>query len=195
MRASFRTAIGGGFPLLFALVCVCAAGVAAADPAQFRLTSPAFAEGAAIPTRFTCDGGNTSPPLAWTDPPPGTRSLALVVVDIDAPDPKAPVRPWVHWIVYALGPDVRTLEEGASRNLPAGARSGRNDWKTADYGGPCPSIGRHRYVHRLLALDLPPSNLGSPSQQALMARIGPNVLGKVDLTGTYERKATTEKQP
>lgn len=195
MRSPLRTALSGGLLLLCASLCTGLARRAAAEPAALRLTSPAFANGAAIPDRFTCDGANVSPPLAWTDPPPGTKSFALVVVDVDAPDPKAPVKPWVHWVVYAIDPGARALDEGASRKLPAPARHGRNDWKTADYGGPCPSVGRHRYAHRLYALDLPPSNLGSPSHPVLWSRIEGNVLGKAELMGTYERKPLAERKP
>lgn len=190
-----RSFSGACFACGLALLGAVAAGSAAADPAQFRLQSPAFEDGKEIPARFTCDGGNNSPSLTWTDPPAGTKSLALVVTDIDAPDPKAPLRPWTHWVVYAIAPEARALDEGASHKLPPGARSGRNDWKTADYGGPCPSIGQHRYVFELYALGLPPSNLGSPSQQALRARVGSNVLGKAKLTGLYARKPAAAKQP
>lgn len=172
-----------------------ATGSAAADPAQFRLSSPAFADGKEIPAHFTCDGGSISPPLAWTNPPADTKSFALVVTDVDAPDPKAPLKPWIHWVVYAIPADVRGLDEGASRKLPPGSRNGRSDWKTADYGGPCPPVGKHRYVFELYALDLPPSNLGSPSRQALFSRIEPNVLGKARLTGLYARTPAAPKQP
>jgi hypothetical protein len=121
----------------------------------FELTSRAFAAGAAIPARFTCEGDDLSPPLAWSDPPPGTRSFALVIDDPDAPDPKAPRMTWVHWVVYNLPPDARDLREGAGGGaLPSGARAGRNDWKRPDYGGPCPPVGRHRYFHKLYALDV-----------------------------------------
>jgi Raf kinase inhibitor-like YbhB/YbcL family protein len=178
-----------------ALLGAVAAGNAAADPAQFRLSSPAFGDGTEIPARFTCDGGSSSPPLAWTDPPAGTKSFALIVTDVDAPDPKAPLKPWTHWVVYSIPSDVRSLDEGASRKLPQGSRHGRSDWKSADYGGPCPPIGKHRYVFVLYALDLPPSNLGSPSQEALLSRIEPNVLGKAKLTGLYVRAAKEPKQP
>jgi len=190
MRRCLPTILAAGLALVGGIT----AGNAAADPAQFRLSSPAFADGKEIPARFTCDGGNTSPPLAWTDPPPGTKSFALVATDIDAPDPKKPIRPWIHWVVYAMAPDVRALDEGASRKLPVGARSGRSDWKTSGYGGPCPTAGRHRYVFTLYALDLPPSNFGSPSQAALLARVEPNVLGEAKLTGLYQR-VPAEKKP
>jgi Raf kinase inhibitor-like YbhB/YbcL family protein len=195
MRSLSRSAAAGGLAFLCALACAGITGDASAESAQFRLTSPAFAAGGSIPTRFTCEGGNTSPPLAWSDPPPGTKSFALFVYDVDAPDPKAPVKPWVHWVVYAIPADARSLDEGASRKLPPGLRHGRNDWKSDDYGGPCPAVGRHHYVHRLLALDIPPSNLGSPPHLALMSRIKPNILGKAEIIGTYEKAPAAGKTP
>ena len=95
----------------------------------FVLRSPAFSVQGEIPARFTCDGEDISPPLAWSDPPAGTRSFALIVDDPDAPDPKAPRMTWVHWVVYGIPPGVHELAEGVGNGrLPAGARSGRNDW-------------------------------------------------------------------
>jgi hypothetical protein len=173
--------------LLAFLVCAAlSARPAGAD--EFRLTSPAFANGQEIPEKFTCQGGNVSPPLAWTAPPPGTKSLMLIVSDPDAPDPAAPLMTWVHWVVYAIPPDVRELPEGASRKLPAGVRHALNDWKSADYGGPCPPKGRHRYVFRLLALDLPPSNRGAVPHANLESLVATHTLATAELTGTYEKR-------
>ena len=110
------------------------------------LTSPAFAEGGEIPTRYTCEGQDVSPPLAWSEPPSGTESLALVVDDPDAPDPKAPKMTWVHWVLYNLPPTAGQLAVAVETNaLPTGTGEGLNDWKRTGYGGPCPPIGRHRY--------------------------------------------------
>src|SRR5262245_45802943 len=93
------------------------------------ISSPAFAPSASIPARYTCDGEDVSPPLAWRGAPEGTRSFALIVEDPDAPDPAAPRRTWVHWVVVDLPPDTKELAENASRDsLPAGAREGRTDW-------------------------------------------------------------------
>jgi Raf kinase inhibitor-like YbhB/YbcL family protein len=125
-----------------------------APPVSLTLTSPAFAAGTEIPTRYTCEGADLSPPLAWTAPPDGTRSLALVIDDPDAPDPAAPKVTWVHWVLYGLPPAEGSLPEGAGRDaLPAGAREGLNDWRRPGYGGPCPPVGRHRYFFKLYALD------------------------------------------
>ncbi len=116
------------------------------------LTSAAFAHQAAIPTKYTCEGGDVSPPLAWTNLPPGTKSLALIVDDPDAPDPAAPEMTWVHWVLYNLPLTANGLPEGASV-LPAGTQQGLNDWRRTGYGGPCPPIGRHRYLHKPSGLD------------------------------------------
>src|SRR5215831_15113806 len=120
-----------------------------------NVTSSAFKPGGSIPSRFTCDGANVSPPLEWTGVPPAAKTLALVVTDPDAPDPKAPKTTWVHWILYGLPADSKGLREAVpSKGLPAGTLEGSNDWGKAGYGGPCPPIGRHRYVFTLFALDV-----------------------------------------
>ncbi len=162
-----------------------------AEPIPFTLRSPAFETGAGIPRRHTCQGADLSPPLTWADPPAGTRSLALTVVDPDVPDPAAPERSWVHWVVYDLPADVRALPENAgasAASLPAGARAGRNDWGRPDYGGPCPPIGRHRYLHRLQALDVVLGDLGTPTRDALLRATEGHVLGEAELLGTYQKE-------
>src|SRR5437762_3252154 len=122
----------------------------------FALSSPAFADNGAIPKQYTCEGADISPPLNWSGAPQSTRSFALIVDDPDAPDPRAPKLTWVHWVVHNIPGEARGLPEGArGRGLPAGAVQGRNDWKRAGYGGPCPRVGRHRYVHKLYAGDGP----------------------------------------
>lgn len=154
----------------------------------FELRSPAFAAQGEIPSRFTCDGEDTSPPLVWRDAPPGTRSFALIVDDPDAPDPKAPRTTWVHWVVYGIPSSVQELAEGAGGGrLPAGARSGRNDWKRAGWGGPCPPIGRHRYFHKLYALDVELGDLDAPDKAALERAMAGHVLARAELVGTYQR--------
>ena len=101
------------------------------------LTSPVFIPGGEIPIRYTCEGNDVSPPLAWSTPPSGTKSLALIVDDPDAPDPNAPKMTWVHWVLYDLPPTADGLpEDAAARALPAGSREGLNDWKRTGYGGP-----------------------------------------------------------
>lgn len=151
------------------------------------LTSSAFAPGGKIPSQYTCEGDDLSPPLAFAGVPDGTKTLALIVDDPDAPDPKAPKRVWVHWVVYNLAPDSKGLPEDASRTgLPTGAVTGVNDWKKSNYGGPCPPIGRHRYFHKLYALDLtlPAKPLTKSELEAAMKG---HVLAQAELIGTYQK--------
>lgn len=154
----------------------------------FILTSPAFDPMGPIPIRHTCDGGDESPPLAWLGTPEGTRSLALIVDDPDAPDPAAPKMVYVHWVAYNIPPSVEYLEAGAARTgMPAGTLDGVNDWKRTGYGGPCPPIGRHRYIHKLYALDHVLPDLHHPTKGALEAAMAGHVLAKAELIGTYVR--------
>src|SRR5579883_1794388 len=110
----------------------------------FTLRSSAFAAGGVIPSRYSCEGDDISPPLAWSDVPEGTKSFALIVDDPDAPDPQAPKMIWVHWVLYNIPAESTHLAEAVSE-LPEGTLEGTNDWKRTGYGGPCPPIGRHRY--------------------------------------------------
>jgi Raf kinase inhibitor-like YbhB/YbcL family protein len=153
-----------------------------------QMTSTAFAHDGAIPPRHTCDGEDVSPPLAWSGAPSGTRSFALVVDDPDAPDPAAPRMTWVHWVLYDLPADAAGLPEGAARGgLPAGTREGLNDWKRTGYGGPCPPVGRHRYFHKLYALDTTLGDLGRPTKADLEKAMRGHVLAQAELVGTYRR--------
>jgi hypothetical protein len=151
------------------------------------LTSAAFTQLGAIPTKYTCEGADVSPPLAWTGLPPGTKSLALVVDDPDAPDPAAPKTTWVHWVLYNLPAGIDGLPEGASV-LPAGTQQGLNDWRRTGYGGPCPPIGRHRYFHRLYALDTLLPDLGRPTKAMLEKAMKGHILGQAELAGTYQKQ-------
>lgn len=154
-----------------------------------ELASPAFAPNGEIPARYTCEGEDLSPPLRWSGVPGGARSLALVVDDPDAPDPRAPKRTWVHWVLYAIQPSATGIEEGTTEEeLPAGTRVGKNDWGRTDYGGPCPPIGRHRYFHRLYALDVDLAELGSPTKAELEKAMAGHVLARAELVGTYEKR-------
>lgn len=153
-----------------------------------RISSAAFSDGGVIPTRYTCDGDDRSPPLAWTGVPPGTASLALIVDDPDAPDPARPKRIWVHWILYNLPPKDGSLPEGvAPPQLPVGTRMGMNDGNESGYGGPCPPIGRHRYFHRLYALDVVLPDLHTPTRKALDAAMAGHIVAECVLMGTYAR--------
>lgn len=151
-----------------------------------QLQSPAFAPDQAMDARFTCEGEGVSPPLEWSGVPEGTKSLALVIDDPDAPDPAHPKRTWVHWVVFDIPPAVTSLPEGASMAMPAGARTGTNDWGKTAYGGPCPPIGRHRYFHELYALDTV-LELQAPTKAALEAAMHGHVLDRAELVGTYQK--------
>lgn len=152
----------------------------------FLLTSLAFAQLAALPPRYTCEGANLAPPLSWSGVPSGTRSLALVVDDPDAPDPAAPKTTWVHWVVYNLPATAQGLPEGG-KPLPAGTREGNNDWQKLGYGGPCPPIGRHRYFFKLYALDVRLPDLGAVTKGGLEKAMSGHVLGRAELVGTYQK--------
>jgi Raf kinase inhibitor-like YbhB/YbcL family protein len=151
-----------------------------------HVTSSSFAAGDEIPTKYTCEGADVSPPLAWSGVPKETRSLALVVDDPDAPDPQAPRMTWVHWVVYDLPADTTGVAEGAP--LPAGARDGSNDWKKPGYRGPCPPIGRHRYFYKVYALDRVLPDLGQPDKAALEKAMKGHVLAEGSVMGTYAKK-------
>jgi hypothetical protein len=154
---------------------------------SLTLSSSAFAHKGEIPARYTCDGKDLSPPLAWSGVPAGAKSLALIVDDPDAPDPAAPKLTWVHWVLYDIPPSATGLPEGG-KPLPAGAREGLNDWQRLGYGGPCPPIGRHRYFHKLYALDAVFSDLGKPDKAKLEAAMKGHVLAHAELIGTYQKR-------
>jgi Raf kinase inhibitor-like YbhB/YbcL family protein len=122
---------------------------------------------------------------------PRRRDPARIIVDDpDAPDPAAPKRVFVHWVLVDIPPDVHALAAGASdRSLPAGAREGKNDMHRTRYGGPCPPIGRHRYYHKLYALDTTFPNLTSPTKAELLATIEGHILAQAELMGTYQRQS------
>lgn len=151
------------------------------------LSSAAFSQQGAIPTKYTCEGADLSPPLSWTGLPPGTKSLALIVDDPDAPDPAAPEMTWVHWVLYNLPPTAAGLPEGASV-LPAGTQQGLNDWRRIGYGGPCPPIGRHRYFYKLYILDTVLPDLGRATKATLEKAMKGHILGQAQLVGTYRKQ-------
>jgi hypothetical protein len=114
--------------------------------------------------------------------------LVLIVDDPDVPDPAKPVRTWVHWVVFEIPPGASGIARaGAPSALPAGTREGLNDWKRQRYGGPCPPIGRHRYFHKLYALDTSLAQLAEPTKLELEDAMKGHVLGSATLVGTYER--------
>jgi len=153
-----------------------------------QLTSPAFSANGTIPQLYTCDGDDISPPLTWRDLPPGAKSLALIVDDPDAPDPRAPKRTWVHWLLYNLPVGTDSLEENVgATGPPAGTWSGLNDWGRPSYGGPCPPIGRHRYFFKLYVLDIRLPDLGQPRKDELLQAMQDHILARAELVGTYQR--------
>ncbi len=154
----------------------------------FTLTSTAFADQGEIPPQYTCDGDDRSPPLAWEGVPNGTQSLALIVDDPDAPDPDAPKMTWVHWVIYNILTSETGLPEGVTAsNLPAAATEGLNDWEQVGYRGPCPPIGRHRYFHKLYALDTMLPDLDTPTKTQLESAMADHILGQATLMGTYQK--------
>jgi Raf kinase inhibitor-like YbhB/YbcL family protein len=151
------------------------------------LNSSAFQQNGPIPSKYTCEGEDISPPLAWEGVPNGAKSLVLIIDDPDAPDPKAPKMVWVHWVVYNIPPDTKTFPENAGKSsLPQGALLGVNDFKKTGYGGPCPPIGRHRYFHKLYALDITLDLRGATKSQIERAMQG-HVLANAQLIGTYQK--------
>jgi len=186
MRNTTHSLIGFGVAFALASGPACAAE----RDTTMELTSSAFAPNADIPSPHTCEGGDRSPPLAWSGVPAGTKSLALIVDDPDAPDPAAPKMTWVHWVLYNIPPDTSGFAAGKSHpsDLPPGTREGLNDWKQAGYGGPCPPVGRHRYVHKLYALDAVLPVLQPATKAALEKAMQGHVLAQGELVGYYKKK-------
>jgi Raf kinase inhibitor-like YbhB/YbcL family protein len=151
-----------------------------------RIISTAFSHEGAIPSMYTCEGKDLSPPVSWSDLPPETKSLALIVDDPDAPDPAAPKMTWVHWVLYNLPPTVDGLPESV-KALPPGTKEGINDWKRTGYGGPCPPVGRHRYFHKLYALDAVLPDLKQPTKAKLEDAMRGHILSEARLMGTYQK--------
>ena len=152
------------------------------------LESSAFTHMGEIPKRYTCDGADVSPPLAWSGVPEDAESLVLIVDDPDAPDPKAPKMTWVHWVLYNIPTDAPGLAEDVSpKALPAGTKEGLSNWKKTGYGGPCPPIGRHRYFFKLYALDVALPDLKKPGKAQLEQAMQGHILARTELIGTYQR--------
>jgi Raf kinase inhibitor-like YbhB/YbcL family protein len=149
------------------------------------LTSTAFSDGGLIPRRYTCDGEDVSPPLAWRDAPAGTRSFALI-----CDDPDAPAKVWVHWVIYNLPATVTDLPEAVPPDpeLPRGGRQGRNDFGRLGYGGPCPPSGTHRYFFRLYALDALLDLAPGATKGDLVRKMAGHILAETVLVGRYARQ-------
>ncbi len=151
---------------------------------EFELISSAFSGGEAIPRRYTCDGEDLSPALAWEDAPEGVASFALIM-----DDPDAPVGTWVHWVLFNIPGTARSLEEGMAPDaqLADGSRHGSNSWGRLGYGGPCPPSGIHRYFFKLYALDEALDLEPGASKEDLLEAIQGHVLAQTELMGTYSR--------
>lgn len=167
---------------LFAAALIQPAAWARADSDEFAITTSAFSPSGDIPSRFTCDGADVSPALAWTEVPAGTKSLALIV-----DDPDAPGGTFTHWLVYGLAPTRRGLPEGIPRTGEFNAgRQGKNSFDVAGYRGPCPPAGKpHRYFFHLYALDTALSLRPAASRNELESAIKGHVLAKAELLGKF----------
>jgi Raf kinase inhibitor-like YbhB/YbcL family protein len=153
-----------------------------------RLTSTAFAHEGAIPKIHTCQGQDVSPPLAWSGVPANAKSLVLIIDDPDAPDPAAPKMTWVHWVLYNISPSATGLPQGVSpKELPAATLQGTSDFQRTGYGGPCPPVGRHRYFHKLHALDVVLPDLKKPHKQDVEKAMKGHVIEQAVLIGTYQK--------
>ena len=152
------------------------------------IQSSSFHHNGEIPVRHTCDGQNLSPALSWAGVPAGTKSLALIVDDPDAPDPAAPRMIWVHWVLYNIPAGTNGLPESiVPRDLPAGTMQGINDWQHTGYEGPCPPVGSHRYYHKLFALDVVLPDLKHPTKAALEKAMQGHIIARSSLIGLYRR--------
>ena len=150
----------------------------------FSLTSTTFAEGEPIPRKYTCDGDDISPPLEWSDPPEGVQSFALI-----ADDPDAPTGTWVHWVLYDLPAETRTLPEAVppDADRPDGSRHGRSGFRRLGYGGPCPPSGTHRYSFKIYALDTVLGLAAGADKEQLLQAMEGHVLAQAELMGVYSR--------
>jgi Raf kinase inhibitor-like YbhB/YbcL family protein len=150
-----------------------------------ELKSSAFAAGGMIPKQYTCDGGDISPPLSWTDVPPGSKSLTLI-----ADDPDAPRGTWVHWVVWNIPTTVHALDDNVPKrdSLPSGIKQGTTDFKKVGYGGPCPPSGVHRYFFKLYALDTSLNLPSTASKKDLETAMQGHILKQTELIGKYTRK-------
>jgi Raf kinase inhibitor-like YbhB/YbcL family protein len=179
--------------LLVAALCGCDRSEAqrnasqAPGGAKLRLASPAFAQDAPIPPKFSGDGADVSPGLSWTGAPSNTAELALVVDDPDAPS----AEPWVHWVIYKIPKDTQALPEGIARDdkpaVPAGSMQGKNSWGTLGYRGPAPPKGNaHHYHFKLYALDTQLSVGPGLDKNALLEQMSGHIVGQGELIGTYQ---------
>ena len=145
-----------------------------------QLTSSAFTQGQPIPVKFSCKGDDVSPALAWDEPPAGTKSLALIM-----DDPDAPMGTWVHWVLFNLPAETRSLAENFQPVTPIIV--GKNSWGKNTYGGPCPPSGTHRYFFKLYALDTMLSLSSNADKKSLLAAMEGHILAQAELMGTFSK--------
>ena len=158
---------------------------------SMHITSPSFPQDGVIPVRHTCEGHDISPELVWTEAPENAKSLVLIVDDPDAPDPAAPKRTWVHWVLYNIPVNTDGLPEAiGATELPSGTLQGQNDWQRAGYGGPCPPVGNHRYFFKLYALDTVLPDLKLPTKTKLEQAMQGHVIASSELIGRYQKQGT-----
>ncbi len=154
----------------------------------FSIFSPAFNHQGSIPSQYTCEGQDISPPIAWSNIPTAAKSLALIVDDPDAPDPHAPLMTYVHWVLYNIPVTANGFSAGITeKSLPKGTLPALNDWHQIGYGGPCPPIGNHRYFFKLYALDVVLPDLQLPSKAKLLETMQDHIIEKAELIGTYHK--------
>ena len=153
------------------------------------LKSPDFVHQGEIPKVFTCDGNDSSPALSWSGVPQNAKSLVLIVDDPDAPDPAKPKMTWVHWLLYNIPPTVTELPQAVARQgiYPQALNKAKTTGNEPVIGGPCPPIGRHRYFHKLYALDIELPDLHQPNKTQLEKAMAGHIIGQTELIGTYQR--------
>ena len=173
-----------GIVFLLLLIISCSGGESEDRVMDIKISSPAFQDGGMIPKLYSCDDKNISPPLNWSNLPPETKSIAIIV-----DDPDAPVGTWVHWVIYNISPDTSSLEEAvpAEKILPNGAYQGKNDWGRIGYGGPCPPGGTHRYFFKIYALDSVPELKPGINKAELLKAINGHIISEGKIIGKYKR--------
>jgi Raf kinase inhibitor-like YbhB/YbcL family protein len=151
---------------------------------EIKITSSTFEDGGMIPAKYTCDGADVSPPLQWDTVPEGTRSIALI-----CDDPDAPMGTWVHWVLFNLHAETNELAEDipADKILPDGAKQGVSDFGRIGYGGPCPPSGTHRYFFKIYALDTELGLEAGANKRQLLKAMEGHILAQGQLIGKYKR--------
>jgi len=156
--------------------------LAAGNAVGFTLQSPAFDNHSTIPIKYTCDGQNISPPLAWIKPPHGTKSFVLIMEDPDAPN-----KTWDHWILFNIPANVKTLAENM-QEPPGGTKLGMNSWQQVKYNGPCPPTGKHRYYFKLFALNILLDLKQGATKEEILSAMNKHILAASEWIGKYQKQ-------